>query len=74
MDAGLSNVRCIAAESLGHMADTLGEMKFSIGKPNPCNDHIYHFHASELLNLIVGCAGRCRHFREFGPTQNDYDM
>ena len=52
MDAGLSNVRCIAAESLGHMADTLGEMKFSIGKPNPCNDHIYHFYASESLNLM----------------------
>ena len=31
MDTGLSNVRCIAAESLGHMADTLGEMNFSIG-------------------------------------------
>ena len=52
MDAGLSNVRCIAAESLGHMADSLAEMKFSIGKPNPCNDHIYHSHASESLNLI----------------------
>ena len=21
--------------------------RFSIGKPNPCNDHIYHFHASD---------------------------
>ena len=26
--------------------------RFSTGKPNPCNDHIYHFHASESLNLI----------------------
>jgi hypothetical protein len=26
--------------------------RFSIAKPNFCNDHIYHFHASEALNVI----------------------
>ena len=26
--------------------------RFSTGKPNPCNDHIYHSYASESLNLI----------------------
>jgi hypothetical protein len=27
--------------------------RFSTGKPNPCNGHIYHFPASESLNLIL---------------------
>ena len=26
--------------------------RFSTGKPNPCNDNIYHFHVSESLNII----------------------
>ena len=33
-----------------------------ISKPNSCNDHIYHLHASQALNLIfvqsVGGGGR----------------
>ena len=30
-------------------------------KPNPCNDHIYHFHASESLNLSFSiCRGGTR--------------
>jgi hypothetical protein len=29
--------------------------RFSTGKQNSCNNHIYHFHASELLHLMFGC-------------------
>ena len=25
--------------------------RFGTGKPNSCNNHIYHFHVLELLNL-----------------------
>ena len=31
----------------------------STGRPNPCDDHIYHFHASEWLNGIFSfCKGK----------------
>ena len=36
--------------------------RFSIRKPNPCNDHLYHSHVSESLSLIffesVGARGK----------------
>ena len=34
--------------------------RFWTRKPTFCNNHTYHFHVSELLNLSFGCSGGCQ--------------
>ena len=44
-------------------------------KPNSCNNNIYHFHASELLNLIFGCPRGATPFpAHLDPSWYNYDV
>ena len=49
--------------------------RFSPWKPFFCNNHVYHFHVLELLNLIFGWPGGCQNkVRKLGPPRYNYDM
>ena len=48
---------------------------FAKNNTKSCNNRIYHFHVSELLNLILGCPGGCQNkSAHLGQPGYNYNM